>query len=94
MTHLSHDQVNAETARQGGPEAKPAQSPHQVQMVVVGTLLFVVLSVIAEYVLGEFAGLNIGQDFGVILGGTIVFGMAVGLAASAVHSWTHHPRGH
>lgn len=49
------------------------------------TLLFVVLSVMGEYMLGSFIGLNIGEDFALILGGTIVSGLCVGVAAGALH---------
>ncbi|MGE0238802.1 MAG: hypothetical protein AB7F09_02110 [Parvibaculaceae bacterium] len=93
MTHASHHQVKSETPRGGDPAAESRQSSSQAQMIFVGTLVFIVLSVIAEYVLGEFVGLNIGEDFGVILGGTIAFGIAVGFVASVVHSWNHHPDG-
>ena len=67
-------------------------SAQLVQLVFVGTLLFIVLSVAAEYGLGEFAGLNIGQDFGVILGGTIGFGLALGLVAGVIHRMKHRSR--
>jgi hypothetical protein len=90
MQHASNSQVNGETPR----PAEPAQSSHLVQLVFVGTLLFIVLSVMAEYGLGEFKGLNIGGDFSVILGTTLIFAIAVGLGIGLIHHWNHHWRGH
>lgn len=67
---------------------KPTQSPYQVQLIFVLTLLFVVLSVLVEYVLGAFIGLSIGEDFGLILGGTIISGICVGLVVGRIHHWS------
>jgi hypothetical protein len=94
MEQTRHDKVNAEVTRDNGNHDRPVQSPAQVQLVFVATLIFIVLSVVAEYLVGEFAGRNIGGDFSVILGGALAFGIAVGLAVSAVRHWNHHPHGH
>lgn len=94
MTHAADGKMMVEPPREGGAHPVPDQASDHAQPVFAGTLLFIVLSVMAEYGFGEFAGLNVGQDFGVILGGTIAFAIAVGLVASAIYSWTHRPRGH
>ncbi|MGE3872758.1 MAG: hypothetical protein AB7F74_07365 [Parvibaculaceae bacterium] len=94
MQHASNSQVSAETPHNGGHPAEPAQPSHHVQPVFVGTLLFIVFSVMAEYGLGEFAGLNIGGDFSVILGTALVFAIAAGLGVGVVHHWNHHWRSH
>lgn len=65
--------------------SKPAQSPYWAQLIFVLTFLFVVLSVMGEYIVGAFIGLNAGEDFGLILGGTIVTGICVGLLVGALH---------
>jgi hypothetical protein len=69
------------------------QSARTAGLVFVATLLFIVLSVIAEKRFGEFAGLNVGQDFGLILATAVGFAIVIGLVASAIHSVTHR-RGH
>ena len=94
MEQAKHDKVNAGMPVDDASHAQPAQSPEQVQLVFVATLVFVALSVTAEYFVGEFAGRNIGGDFSVVLGGALAFGIAVGLAVSAVHHWHHHSHRH
>lgn len=57
-------------------------------MVFVGTLLLVVLSVIAEYMLGDFRGLNSGADFGLVIGVALVVGLCAGALAASFHKRT------
>lgn len=64
---------------------EPTLSPGSVQRVFVGALLVVVLTVIATYMLGDFRGLNIGADFGLILAVTLLIALIVGLLAAAFH---------
>lgn len=80
------------TGHEFEPPRKTAQSPHQVQLIFVGALLLVVLSVVAEYVMGDFVGRNVGQDLGLIVGGTMVAGVCVGLVVAAFHSWSRHSK--
>jgi hypothetical protein len=94
MEQAKHDKVNAELPRGDKLHAEPVQSATQVQWVFVVSLVFIVLSVVAEYLGGEFAGRNLGGDFTVVIGGALVFGIAVGLAVSAVHYWSHHAHRH
>ena len=70
------------------------QSSRTVGLVFVATLLFIVLSVIAEKRFGEFAGLNVGQDFGLIIGTAVAFAVVIGLVVSAIHAFTHRRQGH
>jgi hypothetical protein len=81
MSNLHH----RDTKPEAPPSEAPSPSAYQVQAIVVLTLLFVVLSVMGEYILGSFVGLNIGQDFLLILGGTIGSGICAGLVAGALH---------
>jgi len=67
---------------------EPEQSPSQVEPIFVGTLIFIVLSVVIEYILGDFVGLNAGEDFGLVLGGAIIFGICAGMVAGALHDWS------
>lgn len=65
----------------------PDRSPDQVQLVFVGMLVFIVLSVVVEYIQGDSIGLNAGEDFGLVLGTAIIFGACVGMVAGALHDW-------
>jgi hypothetical protein len=73
-------------------ERKPDLPLDTVTKVFVGALLLVVLSVIAEYVLGEFRGRNPGADFGLILAVTLIVAFCVGFLAAAIHRYRsrHH----
>ena len=87
MEQAKHDKVN-ET------HAEPVQSAAQVQAVFVATLVFIVLSVVAEYFGGEFIGRNLGGDFSVVIGGALAFAIIVGLAIGAVQFWNRQAHRH
>ncbi len=67
------------------PEDDSGQSSQGAQIVFVGVLLLVVLTVIAIYLLGDFRGLNPGADFGLVLSITLAIGIAVGLLLAYLH---------
>lgn len=54
-------------------------------MVFVGALLLVVLSVIAEFLLGDFRGHSPGGDFGLVIGVALIVAICVGGLAAAFH---------
>ncbi|MGE0008522.1 MAG: hypothetical protein AB7S92_23455 [Parvibaculaceae bacterium] len=68
-----------------GKRREPRLAPGTVQMVVVGALLLVVLSVIIEYLLGDFRGLNAGADFGLVTGIALLVALCAGILAAAFH---------
>ena len=81
------DQMNIEAGKQ---LQESHQSPNHVQPVFVGTFLLIVLAVVIEYVLGDFIGLNAGEDLGLVVGSTLSVGICVGLIAGAIHDWKGH----
>lgn len=79
-------------AQAGKPFREPDRSSSSVQPVFVGTFLFIALSVAIEYGLGDFIGLNAGEDLGLVIGGTIVSGICVGVIAGAIHDWNSYAK--
>ncbi|WP_119389185.1 hypothetical protein [Taklimakanibacter lacteus] len=84
---------HADTKTQAGRRFhKPDRSSSLAQPVFVGTFVFIALSVAVEYALGDFAGLNAGEDFGLVIGGTMLSGICVGVIAGAIHDWIRHAK--
>lgn len=92
MISTRNDNIGMETPQDETVRQKPARSSNFVQLIFAGTLLFIVLSVIVEYVLGDFIGLNPGQDLGLVLAGTLTSGICVGVVAGLLHDWSERAK--
>lgn len=89
------DQISSHTniKAQGGRSYRVSdQSSTLAQPVFVGTFLFIVLSLAVEYAIGDFIGLNAGEDLGLVIGSTVLTGIGVGVIAGVIHDWNKHAK--
>jgi hypothetical protein len=91
-TMVIHYDSKTEAKHHRAAHTEPAPSSWQVQLIFVVTLLFIVLSVIVEFIQGDFVGLNVGEDFLLVLGRVAIFGAFVGIVAGALHEWSARAR--